>query len=669
MSFIQVKKLGHKFNIKDKDGNVTGEKWAVKDMDFIAHKGQIIAVLGRNGSGKSTFARHLNGLYTPDQGTVWIQGDSDVLDTSREDDLLAIRRAVGMIFQNPDNQMVGNTVAEDVGFGLENLGFRAEKIWERINKVLRLTGMEAYLERNVSHLSGGQKQRLAIASVMAMSPECIVMDEATAMLDPVGSRQILDTLYYLNREFGITVIMITHRMEETVRADQIYVMDDGNVELMGAPYEIYPQVEKLEQLGLDSLLPYKLLHELKVDYFDDKKFAGDSDEDANSALVDRKEGLLSVQDAADRIKACLHDRKSFDAKNLNGQNVLDDINSYVNDTKNINKPEVAEQINSAQKDIPLSKNEDGIHEDILVNRNNMDREDHNDMLLDAGIKKDILVEADKLEYAYKDGAVQVPAVEQVSFQIRKGEILAVAGQTGSGKSTLLYMLNGIYRPIGGTLKVDGIDVGKTKNLKELRKKIGFVFQYPEYQLFESTVLADVMYGALNFGMSKAEAEQAAREALALVNISEEYYEYSPFDLSGGQKKRVALAGILAYQPEILILDEPVAGMDPKAKRELFALIRRLHEERNITVIFVSHDMKDVYEIADRILIMGQGKLVYDGAVEQAFGTPEMVEKLGLEMPEMAVFRETLLPEIKLTARSMADVIDELRDRIQGLENL
>lgn len=665
MSFIQVRKLGHKFNIKDKDGNVTGEKWAVKDMDFDAHKGQIIAVLGRNGSGKSTFSRHLNGLYAPNQGTVWIQGDSDVLDTSREGDLLAIRRAVGMIFQNPDNQMVGNTVAEDVGFGLENLGFQAEKIWERINEVLRLTGMEAYLERNVSHLSGGQKQRLAIASVMAMSPECIVMDEATAMLDPVGSRQILDTLYHLNREFGITVIMITHRMEETVRADQIYVMDDGNVELIGAPYEIYPQVEKLEQLGLDSLLPYKLLHELKVDYSDDKKFVRDSDEDAKSALVDRKEGLLSVQDAADRIKACLRDGKSFDTKNLNGQNVLDDINSYLNDTKNINKPETAEQINSAQEDTPSSKNENEIYEYIPDNRDGMDREGHNGMLLDAGIKKDILVGADNLEYSYKDGAVLVPAVEQVSFQIRKGEILAVAGQTGSGKSTLLYMLNGIYRPMGGTLKVDGIDVGKTKNLKELRKKIGFVFQYPEYQLFESTVLADVMYGALNFGMSKAEAEQAAREALALVNISEEYFEYSPFDLSGGQKKRVALAGILAYKPEILILDEPVAGMDPKSKRELFALIHRLHEERNITVIFVSHDMKDVYEIADRILVMGQGKLVYDGAVEQAFGTPEMVEKLGLEMPEMAMFREALLPEIRLTARSMAGVIEEL----SGLKNI
>ena len=166
-------------------------------------------------------------------------------------------------------------------------------------------------------------------------------------------------------------------------------------------------------------------------------------------------------------------------------------------------------------------------------------------------------------------------------------------------------------------------------------------------------------------IAREKAEQAAREALALVNISEEYFEYSPFDLSGGQKKRVALAGILAYKPEILILDEPVAGMDPKSKWELFALIRRLHEERNITVIFVSHDMKDVYEIADRILVMGQGKLVYDGAVEQAFGTPEIVEKLGLEMPEMAMFREALLPEIKLTARSVAGVIEEL----SGLKNI
>ena len=242
----------------------------------------------------------------------------------------------------------------------------------------------------------------------------------------------------------------------------------------------------------------------------------------------------------------------------------------------------------------------------------------------------------------------------------------LTGKKHIGKSTLIQLLDGLIKADEGHIYYNGEDIyAPGYSLRSLRGKVGLVFQYPEYQLFESTVLADVMYGALNFGMSKAEAEQAAREALALVNISEEYFEYSPFDLSGGQKKRVALAGILAYMPEILILDEPVAGMDPKSKRELFALIRRLHEERNITVIFVSHDMKDVYEIADRILVMGQGKLVYDGAVEQAFGTPEIVEKLGLEMPEMAKLREALLPEIKLTARSVAGVIEEL----SGLKNI
>ena len=280
---------------------------------------------------------------------------------------------------------------------------------------------------------------------------------------------------------------------------------------------------------------------------------------------------------------------------------------------------------------------------------------------------DIAIKIEHLNYIYSPGtAYEKHALRDICLEIPHGEFVGIIGHTGSGKSTLIQHLNGLVKATDGALYYNGENIYQNGyDMRALRNQVGLVFQYPEYQLFESTVLADVMYGALNFGMSKAEAEQAAREALALVNISEEYFEYSPFDLSGGQKKRVALAGILAYKPEILILDEPVAGMDPKSKRELFALIRRLHEERNITVIFVSHDMKDVYEIADRILVMGHGKLVYDGAVEQAFGTPEIVEKLGLEMPEMAMFREALLPEIRLTARSVASVIEEL----SGLKNI
>ena len=196
MSFINVKGLSHKFNIKDKDGNKIGENWAIKDVDFLADKGEIIAILGRNGSGKSTFARHLNGLLAPHEGSIVIGGK----DMAEMGELTSIRRQVGMVFQNPDNQIVGNTLAEDIGFGLENLGISSEDIWKKIDEMLELTGLTAYKYANTSRISGGQKQRLAIASSMAMTPDCIVLDEATSMLDPQGAKDMLELVQRLNKE-------------------------------------------------------------------------------------------------------------------------------------------------------------------------------------------------------------------------------------------------------------------------------------------------------------------------------------------------------------------------------------------------------------------------------------------------------------------------------------
>lgn len=651
MSFISVKDLGHKFNRKDRDGNITGEMWAVKDMNFTAHKGEIIAVLGKNGSGKSTFARHLNGLLAPDKGYVVIQKeDSGVpYNTANEEDLLQIRQLVGMIFQNPENQLVGNTVAEDIGFGLENLGWRADAIWKRIDEVLKLTGMEAYVDRNATRLSGGQKQRLAIASVMAMAPSCIVMDEATSMLDPEGSRQILDTLYQLNREFGISIIMITHRIEETVAADYIYVMDDGEVALSGKPVDIYPQVEKLEALGLESLLAYKVIRSLDL-----------------MQIEEHSKRLYTIGDAADMIRKKLH----YDVSRKMDNNVSqemgnDDSLKADSDTRQVTG-------NEANREMGNNDNAKTDRNACQVTSNEANRKMDDEEWTDGKdkevsnireLKKQPIIVAENVDYSYKDGKNLIPAVKKATFQVEKGEILAVAGQTGSGKSTLLSMLNGIYRPMGGSLFVDGVDVCKTKNLKALRKKIGFVFQYPEYQLFENTVLSDVMYGPLNFGMTKEEAETSAKEALSLVNISEDYYDYSPFELSGGQKKRVALAGILAYQPEILILDEPAAGMDSKSKQELFGWIKRLREERAITVIFVSHDMKDVYAIADRLMVMKNGAIIYDGAVEAAIGNPEHAEKLGLSVPELAQFKHLLEPELTLETRDLSEIIDKIEEHL------
>ena len=216
MSFINIKGLSHKFNIKDKDGNKIGENWAIKDVDFLADKGEIIAILGRNGSGKSTFARHLNGLLAPHEGSIVIGGQELV----GAKEMTFVRRQVGMVFQNPDNQIVGNTLAEDIGFGLENLGVSSNDIWKKIDEMLEFTGLSAYKYKNTARISGGQKQSLAIASAMAMSPECIVLDEATSMLDPQGARAMLELVQKLNKEKNVTFLISSHLLDELSRLQQ-----------------------------------------------------------------------------------------------------------------------------------------------------------------------------------------------------------------------------------------------------------------------------------------------------------------------------------------------------------------------------------------------------------------------------------------------------------------
>ena len=258
MSFINIKGLSHKFNIKDKDGNKVGENWAVKDIDFLADKGEMIAILGRNGSGKSTFARHLNGLLAPHEGTVIIGGR----DLTKVSGLTAIRRQVGMVFQNPDNQIVGNTLAEDIGFGLENLGIESHDIWDKIDEMLELTGLAAHKYSNTSRISGGQKQRLAIASAMAMSPECIVLDEATSMLDPQGAKDMLNLVLKLNREKKITVIMVTHKISEALMTDRVYILDNSRIVAHGVPGDVLSDVERLKTYGLE--IPVRMKNEAGI---------------------------------------------------------------------------------------------------------------------------------------------------------------------------------------------------------------------------------------------------------------------------------------------------------------------------------------------------------------------------------------------------------------------
>lgn len=274
MNIIKASKLIYDYIRRDEEENIEEIDRAIDSLDIEIEKGSFVAVLGHNGSGKSTFAKQINGILVPTEGTVWVSG----MDTSDEDNIWEIRKKAGMVFQNPDNQIIGNVVEEDVGFGPENIGVPTEDIWKRVDESLEAVGMAAYRYKSPNKLSGGQKQRVAIAGVMAMRPECIVLDEPTAMLDPNGRKEVIRTVRELNQQEGITVILITHYMEEVIHADRVIVMDDGKLVMDGTPREIFSQVDQLKSYRLDVPQVTELAYELR------------------KAGVDLPEGILSRQE-------------------------------------------------------------------------------------------------------------------------------------------------------------------------------------------------------------------------------------------------------------------------------------------------------------------------------------------------------------------------------------
>ena len=259
MDMVQTKKLIFEYEKRDEDGNVIGTSRAIDEVDIDVTEGQFIAILGHNGSGKSTLAKHINAILVPTEGTMWVDGRN----TSDPNEIWNVRQTAGMVFQNPDNQIIGTVVEEDVGFGPENLGVPTQEIWQRVEVSLKSVGMIEYRHHSPNKLSGGQKQRVAIAGVVAMEPKCIVLDEPTAMLDPVGRKEVLKTVQKLRKQKNVTVILITHYMEEVVDADKIFVMDHGRIVMEGTPKEIFSRVDELKSLRLDVPQVTILADELK----------------------------------------------------------------------------------------------------------------------------------------------------------------------------------------------------------------------------------------------------------------------------------------------------------------------------------------------------------------------------------------------------------------------
>lgn len=576
---IKTEQLVFEYEKHDDEGNVIGSHRAIDEVNLNIEPGQFVAILGHNGSGKSTLAKHMNAILTPYGGTMWVNGK----DTKKEEHIWDVRQTAGMVFQNPDNQIIGTVVEEDVGFGPENLGVETERIWKRVEESLSAVGMIEYRHHSPNKLSGGQKQRVAIAGVLAMRPKCIVLDEPTAMLDPNGRKEVLRTIEELRQQEKVTVILITHYMEEVVGADRVIVMDKGHVVMDGTTKEIFTQVDLLKQYRLDVPQVTLLAHELRKKGYP------------------IPEAVLTTEELVEALSVCKQ-REVF-------QHITETVSNEIEEQESI-------------------------------------------------------LELDHVDYVYSPGnAYEKHALKDINLKIYKGEFLGIIGHTGSGKSTLIQHMNGLIKATDGHIYYEGEDIyGEKYNLRSLRNNVGLVFQYPEHQLFEVDVLTDVCFGPKNQGLSDEECKARALEALQLVGLPEKYYEVSPFELSGGQKRRVAIAGVLAMKPKVLILDEPTAGLDPKGRDEILDQIAHLQKEENITVILVSHSMEDIAKYVDRIIVMNKGAKLFDDKPKAIFAQYKELENVGLAAPSVTYMMHAL-KEKGLMVDTQATTIEEAVETI------
>ncbi len=549
------------------------ETAALCGVTFSVARGEFLSVIGHNGSGKSTLARLLNGLLEADEGKISVFG----MDVSEGKNAQEIRKRVGIVFQNPDNQAVASIVEDDVAFGPENIGIEREEIGKRIEWALAAVGMEKFRRATPSRLSGGQKQRIAVAGVLAVKPEVLILDESTAMLDPKGRREVIDVVRRLNREEGMTIVLITHFMEEALLADRTIVLNRGEIVLSGTPEEIFENGDALETFNL--CLP-----------------------EISGIAARLREGGLAVEGSLDPAKLAEQIYAEFSRKG----------------------------IKSARLDLtPPPKAEAAREWDV----------DIRDLTYTYSVKSPFAAQA----------------LKGVDLHIGEGEFFGIIGHTGSGKSTLIQHLNaliklpqaekkyrkkkvkkGVPPPVMPSIRVGRFDLtDKKTDFSALRASVGMVFQYPEYQLFAETVAKDVAFGLKNFsrGLSEEETKAAVKRSLGMVGLDyDEVAEKSPFDLSGGQKRRVAIAGVIVTKPEILVLDEPAAGLDPKGKKEIMELLHKLHREWCKTVVIVSHDMDEVAENCTRAAVLSDGKIYACDAPARLFGKGEELLSLGLDVP-------------------------------------
>lgn len=528
------------------------EEPAIKDISLEIQPGEFILLTGPSGCGKTTFCRTLNGLipkfYNGElTGSVHVNGYNVA-----EHSTMELAQSVGLIFQNPDNQIFALTVEKDIAFGLENMGLSKEEMFKEIDWAASTTGIDKLRQRATHELSGGQKQRLTIAGILAMHPKVIVMDEPTSFLDPVGAEHIFDVLDKLNKEYGMTIIIIEHRIDIAAKyVDRIIVFENGKIRSDGKPGDILAN-EDTRLLGV---------------------------------------GIPRILELAKRFDPTTN---LFSSLPLSANQFYDQVSTRL-----------------PMREI---RNKNPLPDELL----SLAGEHHHSPL----------IEVQNLHFEYPG---KVHALRGVNLTINNGDYVAIMGENGAGKTTLVKHFNGLLRPKSGTIKVSGEDI-KDHSVASLARKIGLVFQNPDDQLFEESVEKEISFALHNFGFKQELIDKRVNWALNLLDI-EQYREKSPFVLSGGERKRVALASVLAWDPEILVLDEPTIGQDYGQKERLRHFLTQLRTQGK-TVIIVTHDVEFVAESQPHLVLMAQGNVVAEGSTKEIMNRTDVLTKCSVAQPEV-----------------------------------
>ncbi len=554
-----------------------GETWALDGIDLTLARHERVCVLGANGSGKSTLANVLAGLIAPDQGSVQLAGH-DVYGPERGMDAEAYRLArhdVGLVFQDPEDQIVTTVVEDDVAFGPENLCLDPAEIKRRVSRELHRVGLQDRAGADPTEMSGGQQQRVTIAGTLAMRPGLLVLDEPGAMLDVRGRRSIMEVTSKLAAA-GTTIVHITHYVEEALEADRVLVLRKGRIALDGAPDEVFSHADVMDDLHLELPFSARLVRELA------------------------RRGV-NVPWHADRSK------------------VAAAIVSACTGAKKTSEPPM-----------PVRR----------LPRNSANA-----------------LDIQQASFAYERPQV----LNDVSLSVGAGELVALVGQTGSGKSTLARVAAALERPDAGTARVCGISTQDKRNRRELRRKVGYVMQKPERQLFAPTVLEDVAFGPQNLGLSKDEAHRRAHEMLEHLGVGATAGK-SPFELSGGQQRLAALAGVLVMEPELIIMDEPLSGLDPQARSKVRALIDELVSS-GTAILMITHSMDDAAH-ASRIIVLDKGSVTLEGTPRDVFAHGDELSAIGLGVPD-AMRVGTALRRAGASLDRLPLTIDELADALAG----